>query len=100
MVLYNICDRIFDPCLIGTDSRHMEQICISYIVQICTDHIYDSVVLRIIVPKRREGSRGTKITFSVRTQGVANGFSYVVYRPALIVRVVFSPAMSARIRRW
>ena len=84
MVWYNVCDRIFDPRLIGTDSRRMEQICISYIVQICTDHIYDSVVLRIFVPKRMEGSRGTNITFSVRTQGVANGLSYIVYRPGLI----------------
>ena len=55
MVLYNICGRIFDPRLIDTDSRRMEQICNSYIVQICTDHIYDSEVLCIFVPKRREG---------------------------------------------
>ena len=54
MVLYNICGRIFDPRLIDTDSRRMEQICNSYIVQICTDHIYDSEVLCIFVPKRRE----------------------------------------------
>ena len=52
MILYN---RIFDPRLIGTDSRRMEQICNSYIVHICTDHIYDSEVLCIFVPKRREG---------------------------------------------
>ena len=97
MVLYNICGRIFDPRLIGTDSRRMEQICNSYIVQICTDNIYDSEVLCILVPKRREGSRGT---FSARTQGVANGLSHVVYRPGLIVRGVFSTAMAARIRRW
>ena len=95
-----ICGRIFDPRLIGTDSRRMEQICNSYIVQICTDHIYDSEVLSIFVPKRREGFRGTNITFSVRTQGVANGLSYVVYRAGLIVRGVFSTAMAARIRRW
>ena len=55
MILYNICGRIFDPRLIGTDSRRMEQICNSYIVHICTDHIYDSEVLCIFVPKRREG---------------------------------------------
>ena len=55
MVLYNICGRIFDPRLIDTDSRRMEQICNSYIVQICTDYIYDSEVLCIFVPKRREG---------------------------------------------
>ena len=48
------------------------------------------MVLCIFVPKRREGSRGTNITFSVRTQGVTNALSYVVYRPGLIVRVVFS----------
>ena len=54
----------------------------------------------IFVPKRREGSRGTlsNITFSVRTQGVTNGLSYVAYRPELIVRRVFSPAMLARIQ--
>ena len=97
MVLYNICGRIFDPHLIGTDSRRTEQICNSYIVHVCTDHIYDSEVLRILVPKRREGSR---VTFSVRTQGVANGLSYVVYRPGLIVRGVFSTAMVASIQRW
>ena len=68
MVLYNICDRIFDPRLIGTDSQRMEQIRNSYIVQICTDHIYDSLMVRIFVPKPREGSRGTNITFSVRTK--------------------------------
>ena len=45
MVLYNICDLIFDPRLIGTDSRRMDQICNSCIVQICTDHIYESAVL-------------------------------------------------------
>ena len=55
MVLYNICGSIFDPRLIDTDSRRMEQICNSCIVQICTDHIYDSEVLCIFVPKRREG---------------------------------------------
>ena len=53
------------------------------------------MVLHILVPKRREGSRGTN-TFSVRTQGVANGLLYVVYRPGLIVRGVFSPAMRVR----
>ena len=82
MVLYNICGRIFDPRLIDTDSRRMEQICNSYIVQICTDHIYDSEVCS----KAEGGSRGT---FS---QGVANGLSHVVYRPGLIVRGVFSTA--------
>ena len=79
MVLYNICGRIFDPRLIGTDSRRMEQICNSYIVQICTDHIYDSEVHRIFVPKRREGFRGTNITFSAWTQEVANGLSHAAY---------------------
>ena len=98
MVLYNMCGRIFDPRLIGTDSRRMEQICNSYIVQICTDNIYDSEVLCILVTKRREGR--VQRTFSARTQGVANGLSHVVYRPGLIVRGVFSTAMVARIRRW
>ena len=97
MVLYNICGRIFDPRLIGTDSRRMEQICNSYFVQICYDHIYDSEVHRIFVPKRREGSRGTNIALSVWTQGVANDLSHVVYRPGL---GVFSTVMAARIRRW
>ena len=69
MVLYNICGLIFDPHLIGTDSRRMDQICNSCIVQICTDHIYESAVLLIFVPKRKEGSSVQWIwmTFSVKT---------------------------------
>ena len=41
----SVCGLIFDPRLIGTDSRRMDQICNSCIVQICTDHIYESAVL-------------------------------------------------------
>ena len=67
MVLYNICGLIFDPRLIGTDSRRMDQICHSCIVQICTDHIYESAVLRIFFPKQKEGSSVQWWTFSVKT---------------------------------
>ena len=61
MDLYNICGLIFDPRLIGTDSRRMDQICNSCIVQICIDHIYESAVLRIFVPSVQW------MTFSVKT---------------------------------
>ena len=45
------------------------------------------MIQRCFCSKAEGGSRGT---FSVRTQGVANGLSHVVYRPGLIVRGVFS----------
>ena len=47
------------PRLIGTYSRR------TYIVQICTDHIYDSVMLGIFVPKRREGPEEQVLRFQL-----------------------------------
>ena len=49
MVLYNICDHIFVPRLIGTDSLYMEQICnsyflltITYMIQLCFAYLFQS----------------------------------------------------------
>ena len=64
-------------------------LCIIYVLKCVTDMVlynicgkfvlntYMYVVLRIFVPKRREGSRGRNITFSLRTQGGGNGLSYI-----------------------
>ena len=62
MVLYNICGRIFDPHLIGTDSRRMEQICNSYIVQIRTDH---RMIQRCFAYLFQSGGRGPDERFQL-----------------------------------
>ena len=53
MVLYNICGRIFDPRLIGTDSRRMQGnkyvihimykfVLITYMIQRCIAYLFQS----------------------------------------------------------